>query len=339
MRTWPGLDPLQPLELDLLDPHGGGRGVLQLPAQPLLGVHGLAGGGREGVRLQAGQRRLELLGPELGDRGVHGPPGADRHRHRAQQLRHVTGELLGQRRHRPEPEVDQPGLAVVAGEQVGQAQVAVGDPGAVQVGDQAPDPAEDLVGEPLGRHPVQRAPADADERQGQPVGVDLGDGEQPGGADAIARRQRRHQRLLLDRLPQRRRDRLVAQAAEAQPAVEAEQQVAAALLAAEDLDEDAAAVGRGPEERPRPAGIHRGRMDLGDVDARPAQGGDDLVGVQRPHRPPQRQQHRRRGDEPAGDGGQEIPRQLAADQQHVRGGEGDHPDHQPPVGNRGRATR
>jgi hypothetical protein len=208
----PRLHPLQVLELDLLDPDGGGRGLLQPLVQPLVGLHGLAGRGREAVRLQAGQ-------------------------------------------------------AAVVEEQVGQAQVAVGDPGPVQLGDQAPDPPEDPVVEPLDGHVVQRAALEAGERQGQPAGVDLGDAEQPGGADAVAGRQRRHQRLVLDRLLQGGRDRLVAETAEAQPAVETEQQVAAALLVAEDLDEDAASVGRGAEERPGPAGVDRRRVDPGDVDA------------------------------------------------------------------------
>jgi hypothetical protein len=273
-------------------------------------------------------------GAQLRDRGVDGPLGADRHRHRAQQLGHVTGELLRQRRHGAEPEVDQPGLAAVVEHEVGQAQVPMGDPGPMQVGDQAPDPPEDLVAEPLGRHAVQRAPLDPRERQGQPVRVDLGNPEQPGGADAVVGRQRRHQRLLLDRLLQGRRDRLVAQTAEAQPAVETEQQVAAALLAAEDLDEDAASAGSGPEERPGAAGVDGGRVDLGDVDARPAQGRGDLLRVQRPHWAPQRQQRRRRGHEPAGERGQQVPRQLVAGQEHVDRGEGDDPDRQPPVGSR-----
>jgi hypothetical protein len=75
----------------------------------------------------------------------------------------------------------------------------------------------------------------------------------------MARRQQRHQRLLLDRLLQGRRDRLIAQATEAQPAVEAEQQVAAVFLAAEDLDEDAVSAGRanGAWTPPRPSRLPR----------------------------------------------------------------------------------
>ena len=68
--------------------------------------------------------------------------------------------------------------------------------------------------------------------------------------------------------------------------------------------------------------------------ARPAQGRGDLLRVQRPHRPPQRQQHRRRGEEPAGDRGHEVSRQGAAGQEHVERGQGDGPEHQPPVGDR-----
>ena len=71
----PRLHPLQPLEGDLLHADGGGRGVLQLLAQPLVRLHGLPGRAREGVRLQAGERRLDLLGAQLRDRGVDGRRG------------------------------------------------------------------------------------------------------------------------------------------------------------------------------------------------------------------------------------------------------------------------
>jgi hypothetical protein len=117
---------------------------------------------------------------------------------------------------------------------------------------------------------------------------------------------------MLDRLLQGRRDHLVAQATEAQPAVEAEEQVAAALLAAEDLDEDAVSGGRGPEERPGAPGVDRGRVDLADIDARPAQGGGDLIGAKWPHRPPQGEQHRRGGEEPAGDRRDQVSGQRPA---------------------------
>jgi hypothetical protein len=82
-------------------------------------------------------------------------------------------------------------------------------------------------------------------------------------------------------------------------------------------------------------------VDLVDIDARPAQGVGDLIGVKWPHRPAQGEQYRRGGEEPAGDRGDEVSWQVAAGQEHVERGEGDDPDHQPSVGtvSSGRATR
>ena len=112
----------------------------------------------------------------------------------------------------------------------------------------------------------------------------------------------------------------------------AEQQVAAALLAAEDLDEHAAAAVHGPDERPRPrASTGAGSTVTSTlVRRRAAATCSGFSG----RTTPQRQQHGRGGDEPAGDRGHQVPGQFAAGQEHVQRGQGDDPDHQPPVGSR-----
>ena len=134
----------------------------------------------------------------------------------------------------------------------------MGDAPPVQALDLGPDGREQLVGELRVVDRVERPGVECVVGQNHGSVVDLGEPEERRRPHAEGRRPQRHQSLVLDRAPQRRERPLVAHVLEPHRAVEAEQQVGAALLGADHLHEGGAAVAERGEVRRRAAGVDVG---------------------------------------------------------------------------------
>ncbi len=226
--------------------HRGTRRATQGPGlQPL-------GGGDEQVVVHGGpRRRNRTLGPDDDAR-------------RGDQLGHIGGQQQVRCGDLAEPEVDHPHPAVVGAEQVGQAQVAVGDAVPTQEAHLLPDLTEHLVGDLLGGDAVERTAGHGVVGQHERVRVGLGHRPHPRRAHPEVAGHQGDERLVLDRSAQRRERPLVAAISPTQGAVHPEQQVGAALVGAERLDEVAAAVGGRAEVRRRPTCVHLRRVEGGE---------------------------------------------------------------------------
>jgi hypothetical protein len=130
--------------------------------------------------------------------------------------------------------------------------------------DLGPDGLEQVVVDPLRVDAVQRLAVDALVHQHERSRLGGGQRDEPGGAHAEVAGGQRHQRLVLDGPAQRPEALLVAEVARHDPAVEAEQQVGAALVHPQRLDEQAAAVAGVGEVRSGAAGVQAGLVDAGD---------------------------------------------------------------------------
>ena len=142
--------------------------------------------------------------------------------------------------------------------------------------DLLPDGAQHLVGELVGatrrancRRSARRR---ARTRSARPSAIARNRGVRTPRSRAV----KGEERLVLDRPAQRGERSLVAEVAAPERAVHAEQEVGAALVGAERLDEVAAAVGAGAEVRRRPTGVDAGRR-RGSARGRPADARPRLI--------------------------------------------------------------
>ena len=131
-----------------------------------------------------------------------------------------------------------------------------------------------LVGE-LGVGPAGRAtgPADGLVGQHEPLGSAVATATRRGVRAPASAGHQRHQRLVLDGPAQRRERPLVVQVREAGPAVEAEQEVGAALVLAQGLDEQRGAVRPGGRVRRSSPGRRREGLERGQGHAHRGQAG------------------------------------------------------------------
>jgi hypothetical protein len=187
--------------------------------------------------VQAVQRVAEHRWPDGLPGDGHGALRPHLQGGRGQQLGDVGGQEERRRRQLAEPEVDQPHRAVRRKEDVGEAQVAMGDAVLPQAAHLLPDRRQHAVGDLVGLQPIEAAPLDGLVGKDERVRLAGGERHQSRRADAKVTRRQCHQRLVLDAAPERREGALVAEVAAVDVAIEAEQQVGAALVLAERLHE------------------------------------------------------------------------------------------------------
>ena len=127
----------------------------------------------------------------------------------------------------------------------------------------------------VGVDAVERAALDRLVGEHEAVRLRGGEGDEPGREDPLVAGGQGDERLVLDRAPQRGERSLVAQLVTADLAVHPEQEVGAALVGSERLDEQRLAVRRGPEVRRRAAGVDAGLLQVGERHADLGQPGRD----------------------------------------------------------------
>ena len=142
----------------------------------------------------------------------------------------------------------------------------MGEPVPPQLTHEAPDLGEHGIGHIARVDPVERLAVDR--FIGEDVTVRLGrrDGPQAGRPHPDRPRGEGDERFVLDGAPQRQERLLVAEVAGQETAVEAEQQVGAALVGAERLDEQLGAVRFDTEVRRRPASVDSRAIELAQGD-------------------------------------------------------------------------
>ncbi len=186
-------------------------------------------GPRHGLAIDARQRRR--------DRPLRAHVGA----RRAHEFDHIVRQQEVGGGHLAEAEVDDPHLAVVGDEHVGEPQVAVRDAVASEVGDRRPDRCEHLIGDLLRVELVERLAVDGVVGGHERVRLGRRHGAQARRADLEVACGQGEQRFVFDRPSQRGERPLVAEVPPLQAPVDAEQEVGAAFVASEHLDEEPAA--------------------------------------------------------------------------------------------------
>ena len=257
---------------------------------------------------QSGHCGRGHVGAQLVDGLAGGPLGADLQRLRGHRLGQIGGKQQVRRRQLAEPEVDDPNVVVVVEEHVGEAQVPMGDAVGPQGADLLPYLADHGVGQLARLDPVQRAPGDALIGQHEAVGFRGGDAEQTWGTHAKLAGHEGHHGLVLDGPTQRRKRSLVSQLPRQYGAVDAEQEVGAALVAPEGLDKKGVAMTISTEIRRRPTGVDAGWLQRGHIDSHPAQPGDHRFPRCPAQRAPHEHQRRRPRRPPDQDGQQALTR-------------------------------
>jgi hypothetical protein len=280
-----------------------------------------------GVELQEPQGRPHGVDAEHRDRRVDRAVGSDAEGERGEQLRHVGVEAGLGDGHLAEAEVDQPRLVEVVEDDVRAAEVAVRDAVRPQDRHLLPHCVQERVVDRVGVEAVEGPSVDVVVGEEHRVGPDLGDRAQPRRPHADVARLQRRERLVLDRAPQGDEGALVAHVLQAQPAVQAEEEVLRALGGGAHLHHELGAVVDRGEEVARAAPRRRHRSEPGHREAGRRQARDHrsrarvLVG-RRPHRSVRGDTARGADGEGEEDLGRELGRQHDA-HRHERCGEDD----------------
>ena len=217
--------------------------------QGRIGLHRGTGRAAQPGQLELIECGHQRLGADGGQTCGDGPVGADLRGRRGEQLGEVGGQQLIGRRQLAEPEVDDPGVAVVGQEDVGEPQVAMGDAVGAHQRQLRPHAGHHLVGHLRGLDAVQGTTRDGLVREHEAVGLRGGECREPRRADADVAGRQRDERFVLDGPAQRGERLLVTEIARLEAAVDAEHQVGAALVVAERLDEQRGPVAAGREVR------------------------------------------------------------------------------------------
>ena len=154
--------------------------------------------------------------------------------------RSVASKLVG-RRELAEAEVDDPGCSIIRQEHVGQSQIAMRDAMGTQQSKLSPHVGQHAVGQLGGIEAIEGSTGDG--LVGEHVAIRLRGGERDDtrGADAEVAGHQRDERLVLDGPAQRRERPLVAEIARLDAAVQPKEQIGAALVGTQRLDEQALA--------------------------------------------------------------------------------------------------
>ena len=137
---------------------------------------------------------------------------------------------------------------------------------------------ENLVGQFIGLDPVERSTFDGVVREHERVRLCRHQRPKARCSDTEVAGGEGQERFVLDGSAQRREGPLVAEVVALDPTVDPEQQVGAALVLAEHLDEELVPALGGGEVRRRAASVDAGGMDLGQWKADAGHAGGDGVG-------------------------------------------------------------